>query len=277
MQRYEARIWQRFSRTVLIGSADLAALRRACAEENQPMIDNAILIPHGADLGHRPPLFASDDGNTVLFLGVMSTNTNVDAVLWFTEHVWPSIRQARPGARFLVAGRRPRKAIQALHGLNGIKVLGEIDDPLPYLAKASVCISPVRAAAGMQNKLLDYFRAGRPVVATSTANEGIGAPENWAIRVADQPTAFADAVLDLLEDPAERARMGKAARRFVEHGWSWEALFLKLEQAIEATVRYPKASVLQAASSSAEPYLTPAFQPELLVAEPETPWSQQEQ
>jgi glycosyltransferase involved in cell wall biosynthesis len=240
------------------------------------MIDNALLLPHGSDLSTPPPE-PGDDGETIMFLGVLATNTNVEGVLWFAAKIWPLVRAARPHARFRIAGRRPRRVIRALHGHDGIEVLGEIDDPLPYLAAASVCISPVQAAAGMQNKLLDYFRAGKAVVATTAANEGIGAPPARVIRLADRPEAFAAHILHLLDHPAERQELGRAARAFVENGWSWEAWFAKLEQAIEATVRYPRPVPARAAPGRTGGYTlpepTPDFAPDFAVAESELAWN----
>ncbi len=219
VRRYETRIWRHFNRSVFVGPADLAAVQTACNSANLPLIDNALLLPHGSDMSTRPPAPA-DDGNTVMFLGGRATNTNVEGVQWFVQEVWPLVRQAQLSARFMLAGRRPRKFIQALHGQDGIEVLGEVADPLPHLAQATVCISPVRAAAGMQNKLLDYFRAGKAVVATTIANEGIGAPPARAIHLADHPAQFAKHILNLMDNPAERHAMGKAARSFAEQGWS---------------------------------------------------------
>jgi polysaccharide biosynthesis protein PslH len=270
VRRYEARVWQRFTRTVLIGPADLAAVQAACRAEGQPSINNAVLLPHGTDLG-PPPSAPMDDGETVMFLGVLATNTNVDGVLWFVAEIWPLIRAKRPTARFRIAGRRPRKVIRDLHGQDGIEVLGELDDPRSHLAAATVCISPVRAAAGMQNKLLDYFRAGKAVVATSAANEGIGAPSARAISLADQPADFAAAVLRLMDHPGERASLGMAARSFVENGWSWEAWFLKLEQVIETAARYNR-PLWRMSERNALQYPEAMPEPELSVAEPETPW-----
>jgi glycosyltransferase involved in cell wall biosynthesis len=84
----------------------------------------------------------------------------------------------------------------------------------------------------MQNKLLEYMAMAKPVVATSVANEGIGAPPDECLLIEDTPRGFADAVVRLLRDPARSAQLGMAARRYVERHWTWEAHFLKLEQAM---------------------------------------------
>jgi len=235
VRAYEARAWQRFTQTVLIGQADLYAVEAACAKARQPQINNAVLIPHGADLSIPPADPAMQEPATVLFLGVLATNTNVEAVLWFCREVWPLVRRTRPNARFLVLGRRPRAVIQALDAVDGVEIVGEVDDPAPYLARAAVAVYPVKAGAGMQNKLLDYAAAGKAIVATTIANEGIGLPPGDAALIADSPQDFAAAVISLMDDQAERRRLGQAARDFVEAGWSWEAWFLRLEATLYET------------------------------------------
>jgi glycosyltransferase involved in cell wall biosynthesis len=235
VRAYEARAWQRFTQTVLIGPADLEAVERTCATARQPRIDNAVLIPHGVDISQAPSDPALQEPETVIFLGVLATNTNVEAVLWFCREVWPLVRRDRPNARFLVLGRRPRAAVLALDGADGVEVVGEVDDPSPYLARAAVAVNPVKAGAGMQNKLLDYAAAGKAIVATSIANEGIGLPPGAAALIADTPADFAAAVLHLMDDRAESLRLGHNARNFVEAGWSWEAWFLRLEATLYET------------------------------------------
>lgn len=232
VRAYEARVWQRFTQTVLIGPADRAAVEQACIAAGQPAIDNAVLIPHGVDLSKPAPDPALQEPDTALFLGVLATNTNVEAVLWFAREVWPLVRRERPAARFRVLGRRPRAAIEALDGTDGIDIVGEVDDPSPWLARAALAVNPVRAGAGMQNKLLDYAAAGKAIVATSIANEGIGLPPGEAALIADTPEEFAAAVLRLMADSDERRRLGAAARAFVEAGWTWEAWFLRLEASL---------------------------------------------
>jgi hypothetical protein len=87
-------------------------------------------------------------------------------------------------------------------------------------------VVPVRAAAGLQNKLLEALAMARAVVATPEANEGIRAEPGRDLLLAREPDAFARAVLDLLADPARRAALGAAGRRFVEERWTWEGPFL---------------------------------------------------
>ena len=124
--------------------------------------------------------------------------------------------------------------MQALDGKDGVTVTGTVEDPADWIARAAVCVAPIRAAAGLQNKLLEAMAMAKAVVATPEANEGIGAPADEALVLAREPRAFADAVLALLADEPRRQALGAAGRAFVEAKWTWEGPFLELEQAFLA-------------------------------------------
>ena len=226
---YESRVWRDFTRTVLIGESDVREVSQECARRGAPVIDNYLLAAHGVDADRYFLPDAEEAPGRLVFSGQMATNTNVNAVLWFVRNVWPRVRRDFPAAEFVVVGRRPVREIQSLHGQQGIAVTGEVDDPARYLANAAVCVNPMQAGAGMQNKLLEYFAAGKAVVATSVANEGIGAKPGQQVVIADTPADFASAIATLLRDPQLRQRVGSAARYYVLAEWSWESLFLKLE------------------------------------------------
>ena len=121
------------------------------------------------------------------------------------------------------------REIRALHGRHGISVTGEVDDPADFIASAAVCVNPMQAGAGMQNKLLEYLAMAKPVVATSVANEGIGARPGEDLAIADDAEDFGTAVVGLLRDPDQRRQLGQAARAYVLRDWTWEGHFLKLE------------------------------------------------
>ena len=228
--RYEATVWRDFTHTTMVGEADADAVRATCAAHAMPLIDNYLLAPHGVDADRfRPREEVAALPLRMLFCGVMATNTNVAAVLWFARYVWPRLRATFPGVSFVVVGRMPRPEIRALHGREGIEVTGEVPDPAAEMAAASVCVDPMQAGAGMQNKLLEYFAAGKAVVATTVANEGIGATPGRHFLAADSADQFVDAASRLLRDATLRRELGDAARTYVLRDWSWERHFERLE------------------------------------------------
>jgi len=165
----------------------------------------------------------------MVFNGVLRTYTNVHAITWFVAHVWPLIKSSEPKASLMIVGRDPRPEVVALGEMEGITVTGEVENPADYISKAALCIDPVQAGAGMQNKMVEFMAMGKPIVATTVANEGIGAEPDAHVILADEPEAMAKEILELFADPDRAATIGAAARKFVEKNWTWEAHFLRLE------------------------------------------------
>ena len=230
LARYEARIWRRFSRVVLIGPQDVQAIQNVCRDEGLPQMDNWIYGAHGTDtrkfVAAQPADVIAD---RVVFSGSMLYAPNVQAVLWFAGNCWPGIRAARPEAEFVIQGRDPVSEIRALHGRDGIIVTGTVPDVSIYIRSAAVCIAPIRAAGGMQNKIVEYMACGKALVATAIANEGIQAP-NGTLIVADTASDFTAEVVALLSDVPRAWALGERARNYVLSNWTWEVHFLKLEE-----------------------------------------------
>ena len=74
------------------------------------------------------------------------------------------------------------------------------------------------------------------MVSTTLGNEGIGARAGSEIALADEPEGIASEVVRLLRDGVARARMGGAARAFIERAWSREHHFDQLADRWQALV-----------------------------------------
>jgi glycosyltransferase involved in cell wall biosynthesis len=87
---------------------------------------------------------------------------------------------------------------------------GHVADPRPELAAADVVIVPSRWD-GLSLSLLEAMAAGAAIVATRVS--GSSAVDGAGVIVApEDPRALAEGIDRLLADPAERDRLGKAAR-----------------------------------------------------------------
>jgi glycosyltransferase involved in cell wall biosynthesis len=237
MGRFEARVWQNFDKVVLIGPADVTAIKEQCRRHGRPEIDNWIYGAHGTDTDKYQPADPSEIvPGRVIFSGSMSYPPNIQAALWFADKVWPTVRAAVPSATFVIQGRDPSPAVRDLDGRDGIWVTGTVPDVGVLIRSAQVCVNPMLAAGGMQNKLIEYMACAKAVVASSVANEGIRAPAETVV-IADEPQDFAAAVVRLLNDPPTAARLGVAARQYVLSEWTWEKHFLDLEDAFYAASR----------------------------------------
>lgn len=89
------------------------------------------------------------------------------------------------------------------------------------LHAAAVVVAPLRIARGVQNKVLEAMAAGRPVICSPQAYEGVGGLRGSELLVADTPEQWVRDVVSLLRAPTRRSRIGQAARRRVEKDRPW--------------------------------------------------------
>jgi glycosyltransferase involved in cell wall biosynthesis len=161
----------------------------------------------------------------------MDYRPNVDAALWFANEVFPRVRRARPSACFVVAGQKPAPSVAALGRRPGIRVTGAAPDLRPCLAGAAVYVAPLRMGGGTRFKLLEAMALRKAIISTRLGAEGFDLADGREVLLADSPSEFAARAIRVLEEPALRAALGAAARRFVEAGYDWRAIIPRVEAA----------------------------------------------
>ena len=174
--------------------------------------------------------------NQIIFTGTMDYYPNIDAALFFARQCWPIIRDQIAGATWQIVGRNPPPEIRRLAELPGITVTGTVPDVRPYLAQSAVAIAPLQIAGGTRLKILEALAMKKAVVTTSIGCEGLFVEPGKHLVVADEPAAFAQAVIALLKNPARRIALGAAGRSLVEASYSWESCGEQLLHIVEAKV-----------------------------------------
>ncbi|MFZ0395274.1 MAG: glycosyltransferase family 4 protein [Terracidiphilus sp.] len=231
MRRYESIVWTRFTRSVLIGRSDLEAIKEECRTRNVPEIQNWFFCAHGTDVSRFYPASQLDIvPKRIVFSGNMQYVPNVQAILWFAENCWDAIRARVPSAELVIQGCDPLPDVKRLHGTRGIVVTGTVPDVGTNIRSAAVCINPMLAAGGMQNKLIEYLASAKAVVATTVANEGIGAVPGQHFLEANTADEFVSNIIELFENPHLAEQLGNNGRDYVLQEWTWEAHFMKLEK-----------------------------------------------
>ncbi len=179
-------------------------------------------------LPDAPPFDARRD---ILFVGGFPHTPNVDAVLYFCAEVWPFLKDRLSQARLFLVGNAPPDIVRSLAS-DRIIVTGYVPETLPYLQQCRVSIAPLRFGAGMKGKVGEALAAGIPVVATSVAAEGTGMVPGRDILVADDPIAFAEAVISVYSQESEWNRLAGNGREFMTRNYSPEALAATLPRII---------------------------------------------
>jgi glycosyltransferase involved in cell wall biosynthesis len=136
-----------------------------------------------------------------------------------------------------------------------VTVTGSVADVRPYLARAALTVAPLRIARGTQNKILEAMAMGLPVVCSDAAAGGVDAVVGEHLIAATAPDEVAEAILKILETPAERMRLAQAGRARVLSHHAWPSSMHRLDAIIErclrasARERAPQSQALQMAQA----------------------------
>ena len=178
-------------------------------------------FPNGVDADFFSPGDASYDADTISFIGRMDYYPNQECMARFCAQVWPALRAARPQMKLLIVGADPSPEMRKLGEIAGVTVTGSVPDVRPYIRSSALMVAPLAIARGTQNKILEAMAMGVPVVTSSVAAGGVDAQADKHLLVADTASQITQAVLRIVENPAERQRLAVAARQRMlsHHAW----------------------------------------------------------
>ena len=111
----------------------------------------------------------------------------------------------------------------------------------PYLDRASVFVAPIRLGGGMRVKALEALAAGKAVVASRLAAEGLDVRDGDQLVLAETDEEFVRAVSLLLGDAVGRRAFAERARRFALESLGWEPTFAAYER-LHASLLSPAAA-----------------------------------
>lgn len=197
--------------------------------------DTELFIPQDAAVCRRE----LDLPVECLYVGFVGTLYRYQGVATLLEAM-VAVRARCPQVRLLVVGdgeaSQELKAQAKTLGLSDLVVwAGKVPYArVPaYLGAMTLCAAPFRADRGETSpvKVMDGLACGRPVVASAIESVTAVFASGSGVRFVepDNPAALAEAVVELLQNPAACARLGEEGRRFIERRFSWAALADRLQ------------------------------------------------
>jgi glycosyltransferase involved in cell wall biosynthesis len=117
---------------------------------------------------------------------------------------------------------------------------GRIPDQelLEMLNTADVCVNPDVANKmsdmSTMNKIMEYMALGKPIVQFDLTEGRISAQEASLYAKPNNPVDMAEKIVELLNDPDRRMRMGEFGRRRIENELEWRCEAPKLLAAYDA-------------------------------------------
>ncbi len=104
-----------------------------------------------------------------------------------------------------------------------------------YLRRASVFVVPLRIGGGTRIKIYEGMAVGKATVSTTIGAEGLDVTHGKDIILADDPAAFANAIVLLLKDEAARRRFEAAAAATAQK-YDWPVITQQFVEVLQATI-----------------------------------------
>jgi glycosyltransferase involved in cell wall biosynthesis len=215
------------------------ALKKELVERNgypAPRIDS---VPTGVDAGRfRPGDRAAacrrlDLPEDLILVGIVATLRSWKGHRYLVEAV--AGIAARLG--LVIVGDGPqRAALEALVDERGLRertwFAGNQRDVLPWLQALDIFALPSYANEGVPQGLIQAMLVGLPAVTTRVGSIAeLARDGETALLVPPQDSRALRAALEkLIADPGLRARLGEAARRHCEAGFSYETMLDRMER-----------------------------------------------
>ena len=212
------------------------------AGERSLLIENVM----GGDVDEPPSRSAAEvraawgiaaDAPLALYTGTFEAYQGVEMLI----DAAAIVAKRRPDARVLVVGGEPAqveaakvKAEQSGAAAAMIFTGQQPAKEIPGFVQASdLLVSPRIRGTNTPLKIYSYLRSGKPIVATNLLTHTQVLTPQIAKLVDPKPEPFAEAVLELIDNPSKRAQLAAAAKTIAEEKYSRESYLRRTAQAYE--------------------------------------------
>lgn len=224
MSAFEKRFLLRADAVTAVSPNDLQWLK-------EHGVRDASLVENGVDVDYFQPATTPEEQREILFLASLDWYPNQDALRYFATEILPRVRAKLPHVGFEVAGRQPPPELAALvKQIPATTLHANLADIRPLVARAAAFVVPLRIGGGSRIKILEALAAGKAVVSTTVGAEGLQLTSGRHLLLADEPSDFAEHIVDILTQPELRRRLGAGGRELVMNRYTWNQMADRLEQ-----------------------------------------------
>ena len=211
----ELRLIREADLTLVVSPVEQALLAREAPDATVEILSNV----HRSIASQTP----FDERRDLVFVGGYRHPPNADAAVWLAREIYPLIHARRPDIALHLIGSDATPDILALGKIDGVHVHGHVPDLASYMDGCRIGLAPLRYGAGIKGKINLSMAHGQPVVATAAAVEGMHLRDGVDVLVANEPQAFAAAVLQLYDDAALWETLARNGQANVEQHFSFDA------------------------------------------------------
>jgi glycosyltransferase involved in cell wall biosynthesis len=187
-----------------------------------------------------PSIAFKETRKTLLYVGTLNWEANVDGLLWFFENVWPLVVAQQPDTRMQVVGSKPdpRLTRAAAHDPR-IEFTGFVEDLEPLFQVSRLFLAPLRFGSGIKVKVLNAMCRGLPTITTPVGAEGLIAQHMEHLSITETAEDMARSILHLMENETDWLRLETQSRALVREKYTWKKVLGYMVDQINAQTQKP--------------------------------------
>ncbi len=170
---------------------------------------------------------------TLFTSGSMKDSDVTEPLLKFVHENFKQIRSIHPNAEFIIIGRdAPEKIARLLSAKPGVRHISWVENYTEVLGCADIAVFLDRTGAGLKTRVLQALGAGKAVVGTHMAFEGIRVEDGVSACFVNTAGEATEKILMLLREPEYCSQLRVSAREVVRKhyaelaiGEQWETLY----------------------------------------------------
>jgi glycosyltransferase involved in cell wall biosynthesis len=231
---FETAAWHQVDRVITMSESD----RKLLLKNGAPGA-SVVSLANGVDVQRFRPATNPPEPRRLLFIGSFRHLPNVLAVDYFLREVWPQLQPLGPTLHVIAGAERQYFLDRYLNRVQvnldqpGIEVEDFVADVRPAYERAAIVIAPLVASAGTNIKIMEAMAMGKAIVSTPAGINGLDLHPGEDVIVSRTPAEMAQAIAELIENPAKRQSLEQAARKMAERDFDWDVIAKRQSQIYE--------------------------------------------
>ena len=165
----------------------------------------------------------------------MKVYPNRQGIIHFVEAIFPLIRRSIPNAKLCIVGERQKKYIDFLNSIEGVEIVGKVEDLVSEYQKATVVVVPLYYGSGTSIKFVEALLMNRPVVSSPVGVRGFSeiCKDGVHYMLANNDDEFANKTIELLSLPLKAKEIADNGYDVANKYYSQERFFEIVKETIQ--------------------------------------------
>lgn len=159
----------------------------------------------------------------VLFIGNLTTSTNINGLLWYIKNVHYQLLKYVPEYELTIAGSCTEitKQIKYLQQIKNVNVILNAENISELYGNAVLFVNPISFGAGLKLKTIEAIANNLPVISTSNGFEGSKIPLNKEFTFNNKKECV-DLITNVLNNTHLQSNILKAQKQVIEKYYTYD-------------------------------------------------------